>query len=581
MRIVTARKISQIFFFTLFLWFCVVSTVGERFHQLRAWPVNWFLQLDPLAAIGTILTEHSLYRPLLWALVTVILTVILGRFFCSWVCPFGSLHHFAGFLAHRKKSSAQKIQLNKYRKAQSVKYLILVFVLGTAAFPSISATLQTGLLDPIPLVTRSFNLVLLPILDRAALVASPASRFYSGAWFILAIFFTAIFLNCLIPRFYCRFICPLGALFGILGRFALWRIGKNQSECSNCMLCEKSCEGGCEPAGQIRISECVLCFNCRGDCRDEMISYQTRRSLAGEVTDPDISRRSFVLSLASGVLAVPAARLGNKLGAAWHHKVIRPPGALPEEQFLKRCLKCGQCMRICPTNVIQPGGIEGGLENLWTPVLNNRIGSSGCQLNCVACGQICPTAAIRPITIDEKLGRGDYADAGAIRIGTAFVDRSRCLPWALGRPCIVCEENCPLSPKAIYTCLYFEIVRNGILTVKKTLDNTIETVENDLPAGKFATGDYYCLLGGDERRKITANSNNTLELVAQRQQVKVPAVGAKIEIQVRLQRPVVDIERCIGCGVCEHECPVSGKRAIRVSAEGETRDPDRTLLLES
>jgi polyferredoxin len=578
--IVTVRRISQTFFFTLFVWFCIVSTVGERFSQLRAWPVNWFLQLDPLAAIGTILTEHSLYRPLLWALVTVSLTIVLGRFFCSWVCPFGSLHHFVAYLAHRKRTTAERIELNKYRRAQCVKYILLILFLAMAAFPSVAATLQTGLLDPISLITRSFNLVLLPIIDRVAQIASATPRFYDVAWLTMIVFFAAVLLNLAIPRFYCRFICPLGALLGILARFAVWRIGKNQSDCINCRLCEKSCEGGCQPAEQIRISECVLCFNCRADCKHEMISYQTIPSPAGEVTNPDISRRGFVISLACGVFAVPAVRLSNKLGANWHCGVIRPPGALPEEQFLKRCLKCGQCMRICPTNVIQPGCVEGGLENLWTPVLNNRIGSSGCQLNCVACGQICPTAAIRPITIEEKLGLGEFENDGPITIGTAFVDRSRCLPWALGRPCIVCQENCPLSPKAIYTVEYFETVRNGILTAKEVDDRIILTLENNLSPGKFATGDHYCLIGG-RRRKILANSEDSVEFYLDEPWEKPPAPGSKFELQVRLQKPYVDVEKCIGCGLCEHECPVSGKRAIRVSAEGESRDPERALLLKN
>ncbi len=580
MRIVQVRRISQAFFFSLFVWFCIVATVGEKLWQLRGWPVNWFLQLDPLVAIGTILTTHTLYWPLLWALATIILTIIFGRFFCSWVCPFGSLHHFVGFLGNRKKTAAQKIQLNKYRKAQCIKYFILVVFLFMAAFPSIGVTLQMGLLDPIPLTTRSFNLVLLPIADRPANLVSVTARFYEGAWLILAIFLTAVLLNLVIPRFYCRFICPLGALFGIFGRFAIWRIGKNQSECVNCKLCERACEGGCEPSGNIRITECVLCFNCRQDCKDELISYQTKPSLAGEITNPDISRRGFVLSLAGGILAVPAVRLSNKLGSNWYHKVIRPPGALSEEEFLKRCIKCGQCMRVCPTNVIQPGGIQGGLENLWTPVLNNRIGSSGCQLNCVACGQVCPTSAIRPITLAEKLGTDEFADVGPIKLGTAFVDQNRCLPWAMDKPCIVCEENCPLSPKAIYTEECFNTVRDGILTVKKATDNTVEVEEAIVPA-KFATGDYYCAVEGDERRKIAENTENTIVISSGEQFGKIPAAGSKIEVQVRLQKPCIDIEKCIGCGVCEHECPVSGRKAIRVSAENETRSADRRLLLGS
>lgn len=579
MKIVTVRRISQAFFFSMFLWFCIVSSVGEKFWQLRAWPVNWFLQLDPLVAIGTILTTQKLYWPLLWALATIILTIIFGRFFCSWVCPFGSLHHFIGFLGNRKTKLAKKVKLNKYRKAQCIKYLILIFFLFMAAFPSLGATLQTGLLDPIPLATRSFQL-LLSIADRTVNFVSTTPRFYEGAWLILLIFFTAVLLNLTIPRFYCRFICPLGALFGILGRFAIWRIGKNQSECSNCKLCERSCEGACEPSANIRITECVLCFNCRQDCKDEMISYQTTPSLAGEITNPDISRRGFMLSLSGGLFAVPAVRLSNELDSNWYHKVIRPPGALEEKEFLKRCIKCGQCMRVCPTNVLQPGGIEGGLENLWTPVLNNRIGSSGCQLNCVTCGQVCPTSAIRPITLAEKHGLDDFAEAGPIKLGTAFFDRNRCLPWAMDKPCIVCEENCPLSPKAIYTEECFNTVRDGILTVKSVAGNTIE-IETPIIPDTFATGDYYCAVQEDVRAKITSNTDKTIVISPDKQFEKFPAAGDKIEIQIRLQKPHVDIEKCIGCGVCEHECPVSGKKAVRVSAEGETRSMDRKLLLKS
>jgi len=578
MKTVHTRRISQTFFFVLFVWFCIVSTVGTEFWRMRNWPVNLFLWLDPLAAIGTALTTHSLYKPLLWALLTLVLTIIFGRFFCSWVCPFGSLHHFVGFLGNRKKNTARRVELNKYRKAQGIKYLVLVFFLAMAAFPSWAATLQSGLLDPIPLVTRSFNLVLLAVFDRSANIVTAGARYYQTAWLIFAFFLAAVLLNLVIPRFYCRFICPLGALFGLVSRFSLWRIGKNQSECRMCRLCEKACEGGCEPSGNIKISECVLCFNCLDPCPDEIVRYQAAPSRAGEVTNPDISRRGFALSLVSGVFAVPVLRLGNKLGANWYHKVIRPPGALPEEEFLKRCIKCGQCMRVCPTNVLQPAGIDGGLEGLWTPVLNNRIGSSGCQLNCIACSEVCPTAAIRPISLDEKLGTGPFEAAGPIKLGIAFVDRNRCLPWAMDKPCIVCQENCPVSPKAIYTRTDFVTIRDGILTVEKVVGDTIEFRGAALAADKLATGDYYCLFENGRRVKITANSDSSIEISAEKS-TPMPVRGGVVQIQVRLQRPYVDIERCIGCGVCEHECPVSGLRGIRVSAEDESRSSGRKLLL--
>ncbi|MBN2020194.1 MAG: 4Fe-4S binding protein [Sedimentisphaerales bacterium] len=575
MKITTVRRISQLFFFALFVWFCIVATVGEKFWQIRNWPINWILQLDPLVALGTILSTGKFYWPLHCALGMVIVTIIFGRFFCGWVCPFGSIHHFVGYLGNRSKKVSDKIQLNKYRKAQSLKYLILVFLLAMAAFPSLASSLQTGLLDPIPLVTRSFNLVLLPVLDRGTNLTSVAARFYELGWLTLTVFAAAVLLNLVIPRFYCRFLCPLGAFFGIISRFSIWRIGKTKSECIDCKLCEKSCEGGCEPSGNIKIAECVLCFNCRDDCKHNLIAYQTVPSLAGE-TPADVSRRGFCLSLAGGVLAVPAVRLSGKLASNWESSLIRPPGALEEREFLKRCIKCGQCMRICPTNVIQPAGIEAGLEGLWTPTLNNRIGSSGCQLNCVACGQVCSTSAIRPITLDEKKGEGDFADKGPVKLGTAFIDRNRCLPWSLDKPCIVCQENCPVSPKAIYTRESFSTVRDGVALVKSITGSTI-LIDRRIIPGKFGTGDYYVLFENGARRKIAANADDSIGLSVSDE--KTPLITGKIEIQVCLQRPYIDIEKCIGCGVCEHECPVSGLRAIRVSAEGETRSKNRRLLL--
>ncbi len=578
MGIVTTRRISQVFFFGLFLWLSLVATVGEKLWQLRGWPVDLFLWLDPLAGIGTALATHTLYRPLLWGVLVLVLTMVLGRFFCGWVCPFGSLHHFVGYLAHRQAGVAKKIELNRYRPAQRIKYFCLIVLLFMAAFPSLTATLQIGLLDPIPLVTRSVNLLLLPILDRPFGIVSSTTRFYEAAPVILVVFGAAVLANLVVPRFYCRFICPLGALLGIVCRFALWRVGRAEGQCTDCRLCGRSCEGGCDPHGKIRISECVLCLNCLDDCKEGLVQYQVRPSVAGEKVGPDVSRRGFVLAMTSGVVAAPALRLGGKLAANWEHRLIRPPGSLSEPEFLKRCIKCGLCMRVCPTNVLQPAGFERGLEVLWTPVLNNRIGSSGCQLSCTACGQVCPTSAIRPISLAEKLGRGPFAEVGPVRIGTAFVDRGRCLPWAMDKPCIVCEENCPVSPKAIYTREHFATIRDGGLKVAQVARGMVR-IEQTLEPGKFATGDYYCLVAPDKRIRVTGNSADSIELPRDSGVETVLAPGDQIEVQVRLQRPYVDVEKCIGCGVCEHECPVSGKKAVRVSAEGETRSTDRRLLL--
>lgn len=647
MNIVTTRRICQGFFFVLFLWFCAVTVLGDRWWQLRGWPVNWLIQLDPLVGLATLLSTRTVYAGLLWGLVTIVLTIVLGRFFCGWICPFGSLHQFVGFLAKRKRPTPEKIKLNRYHTGQYVKYWILIFLLTISAlelaidvirlpetrrllfgilviavltwmifhavrqtpanlkkfslvflifigvwlllstlfkgYQTSTASLQIGLLDPIPLVYRSINLVILPLVDRTAVSISTIPRSYDGTWLIAVIFLSAVLLNLAVPRFYCRFICPTGAMFGLLSRLSIWRVGKTKNECTDCRLCEKNCEGACSPTSQIRINECILCMNCLNECRHNLMTYQIHPSASGEILEPDLSRRKFLASAVSGAAAIPMLRVSGHLGGNWNPALVRPPGALPEKSFLSRCIKCGQCMRICPTNVIHPAGLQGGFEGLWTPVLNFRTGTSGCQFNCIACGNLCPTAAIRPISIDERLGRNHYAEQGPIKIGTAFVDRGRCLPWAMDRPCIVCQENCPVSPKAIRTREVFNTVdTNSKLIVEKADPLYIEFQGAGPPVNQFATGDHYIVIrpSTDHRpRRIVGNWERGLRIADGLPFESPPIPGSRVEIQIRLQQPYVDPKLCIGCGVCEHECPVPGKRAIRVTADNESRDREHALLL--
>ena len=160
--------------------------------------------------------------------------------------------------------------------------------------------------------------------------------------------------------------------------------------------------------------------------------------------------------------------------------------------------------------MLQPSTFaEAGLEGLWTPVMNFEVGF--CQLGCTLCSEVCPTGAIQKISVEEKLGVAEHAEDGPISLGTAFFDRGRCLPWAMETPCVVCEEVCPTTPKAI--------------------------------------GSY------DEEFERWDGTT------------------------VTLNKPYMRPELCIGCGICEHECPVAGQRAVRVSAVGETRSKARSLLL--
>lgn len=143
-------------------------------------------------------------------------------------------------------------------------------------------------------------------------------------------------------------------------------------------------------------------------------------------------------------MAVPTLRSGLDSKARTRPKLIRPPGSLAEEDFLARCIRCGQCMKICPTNALHPTLLDAGWEGIFTPLLIPTVGY--CEYNCILCGHSCPTGAIEPLTLERKIGAEEIP---AISIGTAFIDRGRCLPWAFDKECIVCEEWCPTSPKAI------------------------------------------------------------------------------------------------------------------------------------
>ena len=577
MRIVTVRRICQIFFLAIFLWFCITATLGANWWQLRGWPINWILDLDPLTALATALSTGTLYATLTWALVTIGLTLFVGRFFCGFACPLGTINQFTGWLARRRLGLAGRVEANRHRRLQAWKYYLLAFLLALAFMGSV----QTGIFDPLPLLHRSVNLALAPLADNGLGVLSDKPRFYASAWLLGVVFLAVVGLNLVLPRFFCRFVCPLGALFGLLSRFSPWRIGKTADTCGDCQICEQYCEGACRPSGKFIAGECVLCMNCLHRCPVGRVTFAGKASAAGEVGLPDLSRRGFIVA-GSGLLLASMWGVGGLAGANRDASLIRPPGALDEERFLARCLRCGQCMRICPGNIIQPALFEAGVQGLWTPAVNYRIGVSGCQPNCIACGQVCPTAAIRPLSLDEKQGLGEFAAQGPICMGTAFVDRGRCLPWAMDRPCLVCQELCPVSPKAIFTRTVFETIREGQAVPVRVQGQGVELAAPIPTAANLASGDYYLRPTGQDEaalRRITGLAGTRLTLERPLAEEGLPATGARVDIVVRLQRPFVDAAKCIGCGMCEHECPVSGRRAIRVYSENESRSrPGRMLI---
>jgi ferredoxin len=342
-------------------------------------------------------------------------------------------------------------------------------------------TTQVGLLDPLSFMARSIGTVVLPMIHTAAdgtlawiksiglPPLSAAARFiydavspvlltFQQAHFhtiltIGTLFIAALVLNRIFTRFWCRGICPLGALLGIFSRFAIFGLEKDKAGCDDCRLCLMHCQGADNPdiGSRWRQTECHLCLNCQAACTRGSLRFRFFPDQKPEPGNPagtprvDITRRKTIASLAGGVALYPLLRSGDSFDVNASPYLIRPPGSVAENDFLAHCIRCGQCMRVCPNNALHPTFLESGLEGLWSPIMIAKIGY--CEPTCTLCGQVCPTGAILELTLKDKVGDKDTPPN---RIGTAFIDRGRCLPWAMARPCIVCEEWCPTSPKAIY-----------------------------------------------------------------------------------------------------------------------------------
>jgi len=528
------RRLSQTLFLGLFL--VLLWRTGLRgsvqpgaadFHLPPA--VRAFLETDPLIAIANALAAHALYRGLLWSLAILIPTLFLGRFFCGWICPLGTLNHLVSNIRSEKKSGRQLIASNRYKRWQGFKYYLL-FALLAAAF---LGSAVVGIFDPIALTLRSFALSILPAWNYAlnalvgphpthsallnALLSFKQAHFRQG--FLLGVIFIVILaLNLRITRFWCRALCPLGALLGLASRWSILGLEKHEAHCEDCNRCLLHCQGGDDPipGAPWRKAECHLCMNCVADCPESGIQFRffPRTAGSGTIEGADLKRRKVLTGLAAGAVAIPLLRANTGLSAEPHERLIRPPAALDEERFLARCIRCGECMKVCPNNALHPAFSEAGWEGIWTPVVVPRVGY--CEPSCTLCGQVCPTGAIGEFTLQQKgwagVPSGHEATAQPIRLGTAFYDRGRCLPWAMATDCIVCQEWCPTSPKAVYL----------------------------RPA------------------EVTDAAGNTKQV----------------------RQPYIDPEHCVGCGACEFASPLKDRPAVYVTSAGESRSKTNQMLLE-
>ena len=498
------RIISQALFFCLFIYLLLGTHFsGEDYIG----PVERFFHFDPLLGLTTLIVSKEFLKTFLWALTTIILTFIFGRYICGWVCPFGAVLQFFSFLFKKMKWHVPKLEGNHLI---FLKYAVLVIVLVSAIF-----TLNlAGYLDPLSFLYRSFVMAILPafaVASDAILSVLPSigltslgdsfsqilqnltiNRTFQQGFFIGLIFLGVILLNLYRERFWCRYLCPAGALLAFLARWNIVKVKVDMEKCIQCKKCTLHCQTQATPYPNEdwQPAECVYCYSCSSQCPTGAIKFPLL-VLPTASKSIYLSRRKWIFSTMLSVAMIPLFRISAATKRA-SDKLIRPPGALAEPKFLTLCVKCGECMKVCPTNALQPALNQAGPEGLWTPVLVPRVGY--CEYYCSLCTQVCPTGALKELKIKEKT---------KVRIGSAWINKNRCIPYALERPCTVCEEQCPTSPKAIIM------------------------IENEI---------------------FFSDGTSIIQEV-----------------------PIVDLDLCIGCGICETKCPVYDDPAIYCTSLGESR----------
>lgn len=445
MKVYRYRRYFQTFFLLVFF----------TFLTLTVWPLGQvylgaFLLANPLIAINSLASGVWKWEMLL-AVFFLILPLFLGRVFCGYVCPLG----FTIALLGPRKQKLSKTKARDFFLKLPVYILIVCLVLllfGSALYL---------VFDPLSLLTRTSTTLLYPFLDRAARLVGDifylikpwrgavdtVTTFLSGNIIfpkplsyqlqvgIMAMFLILIGLSFWQRRLWCRHLCPLGALLGFISRFSLFGRVVDENKCIKCLKCESIC-----PLDAIREegvstdkSRCQLSFECADVCPEKAVYL----GLKPRKTVYSPSRRAFLAATGIAVLSgfflsTSFSREEKEVG------LIRPPGAQEEKDFLALCCRCGQCMKVCPTNVLQPSLFMAGWEGILTPQMNYN--HAYCDFSCNECSKVCPTGAIEYLSLSKKR---------QVVVGRAYIDQSRCIPWADFKNCLVCEELCPTPDKAI------------------------------------------------------------------------------------------------------------------------------------
>ncbi len=388
----------------------------------------------------------------------VALTLVLGRVYCSVICPLGIMQDGISWISGRRRKKRYRFRYSPARNWLRYGVLglfVIAMIGGIGSF--------VALLAPYSSFGRIVWNLLGPVYEWGNnLLAKIAAHYDSYAFYekevwirsiptfvIAAVNFVAIaILAWRNGRTYCNTICPVGTVLGALSRFSLFGIRIDKDKCVECGLCSRRCKASCIDGKRHRVdySRCVDCMDCIDTCTHQAITYGLRW---GKKSSPDSayndgkpvdeSRRALLtagaLAATVGVLDAQVKKVDGGLAAIVDKKVpkrktpVVPPGAISLKHMAQHCTGCQLCVSACPNNVLRPSG---DIVTLMQPESSYERGY--CRPECTECSQVCPAGAITPITRAEK---------SSIQIGHAVWIKANCIPVTDGVPCGNCARHCP------------------------------------------------------------------------------------------------------------------------------------------
>ena len=445
-----------------------------------------------------------------------LLTIILGRAYCSVICPLGILQdiviHVRGWFGKKSKRK-NRFKYSKPKTWLRLSMLTIFIVMIILGLCNVIGTTIASFIEPYSAYGRIASSLFAPIYDAGNNVVADALVDTECYWFyhvetlqylpltIIAVVTLLVIgvMAWLGGRAYCNTICPVGTILGYVSRYSLFKPIIDTSKCNGCTKCAKNCKSSCIDARnhEIDYSRCVMCMNCIENCSTGAIKIQRRPSSRENVEREKIandSRRNFIIT-GIALAASSVAKASDKVTDGGLAKIIDkekpqrktrivPPGAVCLSHLQRHCTGCQLCISACPNDVLHPST---ELSTFMQPVVGYEKGY--CRPECVRCSDACPVGAFHKITVEEK---------SAIQIGRAVVNLGTCVATSRGQKCGNCADKCPTG--------------------------AIKMVARD------------------------SNNENSHYM------------------------PVVNESKCIGCGACEYYCPVRPISAIYVSGNEKHRN---------